>query len=81
MHKLERILVLIDDANDWVGKIVSFLTLAMIAVLMWEIALRYVFNRPTIWAHELSTMMFGAYLLLAGGYVLCHRAHVNMDIL
>lgn len=80
MGKTERLLGLIDNINEWSGRIIGPLCLVMMAVLMWEITLRYFFNKPTIWAHELSGMLFGAYFILGGGYALRHQAHVNMDL-
>lgn len=81
MSKVKRLLALVDNVNEWAGRVVAPVCLVMIAILMWEITLRYVFNNPTHWAHETSTMLFGAYWVLAGGYTLRHRAHVNMDII
>ena len=81
MHKVERLLGRIDNLNERVGRIVSYLCLLMMAVLMWEIVLRYFFNNPTIWAHETSALLYGTYFVLGGAYVLRHRAHVTMDII
>jgi TRAP-type mannitol/chloroaromatic compound transport system permease small subunit len=50
------------------------------AVIVWEITMRYIFNRPTIWAHELSIMVFGVLTIMGGAYTLRYRAHVNMDL-
>ncbi len=77
---MERFLGFIDKLNEWVGRIFSILCLFMVAVIMLEVVLRYVFNNPTRWAHETSAMLFGAYFILTGGYLLRHRGHVNMDI-
>ena len=46
-----------------------------------EVVLRYFFNSPTVWANELAQMLFGAYAILAGGYILRSGGHVNVDIL
>ena len=35
---------------------------------------------PTIWISELSAMLFGAFIMLGGGYTLYRGAHANMDI-
>lgn len=67
--------------NDRLGRLVSFLALGMFGLLIVEVALRYVLRAPTVWTNELAQMLFGAYAVLAGGYLLAHRAHVNVDIL
>ena len=66
--------------NDWVGKITSMLVFPMIGVLVWEVIMRYVFNQPTIWAHELSAMLYAIFFLLGGAYTLRWKAHINVDI-
>ena len=43
--------------------------------------MRYVFNKPTIWAHETSQYFFGAHFMMAGAYALRNHAHVNVEIL
>jgi len=42
---------------------------------------RYLFDAPTIWAHQASYLMFGMQYLLAGAFALLHGAHVRVDVL
>ncbi|PIE14332.1 MAG: C4-dicarboxylate ABC transporter substrate-binding protein [Rhodobacterales bacterium] len=76
-----RYLTLQDGLSDFVGRAISWLTLAMIAVLALEIVARYFLNSPTIWAHETSTMLYGAFCMLAGSYTLRHRGHVRSEVI
>jgi TRAP-type mannitol/chloroaromatic compound transport system permease small subunit len=71
----------IDWINEKAGKVISFLILILVAVVLYEICARYLFNRPTIWAQEISQMIYGAYVILLGGYVLQRGGHVNVEIL
>lgn len=71
----------IDTISDKTGKGVSFFILILAIALMYEVVARYVFNKPTQWAHELGMFMFGSACMLAGAYVLLHKAHVNLDLL
>jgi len=66
--------------NDWMGKIVSFLVYPVMLVLVCEVVMRYAFNRPTIWAHETSCMLYGAHFVLGGAYALRHDAFVNVEV-
>ena len=70
----------IDAINERAGKGISFLALCMIGILCWEVLLRYVFNAPTIWAHEVSCHIFAAYSVLGGAYVLLVNEHVRSDV-
>lgn len=67
--------------NRWVAGAVSALVFVMVAVIGYEVVSRYFFDAPTVWAMELSTLLFGPYFMLAGPYLLHTAGHVNVDIL
>jgi len=71
----------IGKLNTFLGKTFCFLILPLIGILCYEVISRYVFNAPTIWAHEISGHIFGAYAIIGGGYVLLHREHIKSDVL
>ena len=81
MRLVTRYLVLQDGLSDVVGRAISWLSLGMIGVLMLEIVARYFLNAPTIWAHETSTMLYGAFCMLAGAYTLRHGGHVRSEVI
>lgn len=70
----------IDILNEWVGRVLSLLIIPMTLIAVIEVILRYVFNRPTIWAWDINMMLLGAFSILAGGYVLLKQGHVTMDV-
>ena len=74
------LLQFIDTVNKWIGRAVSFLIVVLTGAVTYEVVARYVFKHPTIWAHETSSMLFGAYILLGGAYTLQVGGHVNMDV-
>jgi TRAP-type mannitol/chloroaromatic compound transport system permease small subunit len=78
---MKRFLRMIDRINERTGRLVSYLIIILVAVILYEICARYLFNRPTIWANEISQMIYGAYVILLGGYVLRQEGHVNVEIL
>lgn len=81
MSILKALLKLIDTVNDKVGNFLSYFLFFFFLLLLMEVVLRYFFNSPTVWANELAQMLFGAYAILAGGYILRTGGHVNVDIL
>ena len=81
MRQIKRLLTIIDRLNDQVGKIVSMLIIFMVLVLVYEVVLRYIFNAPTLWAHETSEYFFGVHFFLGGAYALRHAAHVNVEVI
>jgi len=81
MFKVDRLLHVIDNVNEWVGKVVSFFTLAIIAVITYEVVMRYLLVKSQSWAPEMSTFLFGGLFLLGGGYGYLYGGHVNLDLL
>ena len=81
MRQVRRFLALVDNLNDQVGKIVSMLIIFMVLILVYEVVLRYIFNSPTLWAHETSEYFFGVHFFLGGAYALRHAAHVNVEVI
>ncbi len=71
----------VENINDRMGKIISFLVYPIMLVLVYEVVMRYAFNKPTIWAHETSCMLYGAHFVLGGAYALRHGAFVNVEVL
>ena len=78
---MKKFLKFIDQMNELIGKAISYLILVLVGVIVYEIVARYFFNSPTIWAHEISQMVYGAYVILLGGYLQQRNGHVNVDIL
>jgi TRAP-type mannitol/chloroaromatic compound transport system permease small subunit len=71
---------LIDAINKHIGETLKYAIILIVFTMSIEIVMRYVFNAPTVWAPELTQMIFGIYVVLAGGYVLLCGGHVNVDI-
>lgn len=66
--------------NNLIGRLISLLVVFMTAFLLIEVFCRYVLSSPTVWANELTQLVFGFYAIMSGGYILVHRGHVNVDI-
>ncbi|MGI9337589.1 MAG: TRAP transporter small permease subunit [Gammaproteobacteria bacterium] len=67
--------------NKMTGEFAAYWTVAAVFVFYYEVIARYVFNSPTVWAHESMFLMFGMQYLLAGGFCLRENAHVRVDVL
>lgn len=70
----------ISTLNDWVGRISAFLIPLIMIILSCEVVLRYIFNRPTIWAMETSQLLMCTFVGLGGAYTALKGGHVNVDI-
>jgi TRAP-type mannitol/chloroaromatic compound transport system permease small subunit len=80
LKTLERTVNGIDVVTRWVGRVASFLIVPLIVLICYDVFMRYVLNRPTDWADELSCYLFGTMWLLGGAYASLYNAHVRMDV-
>lgn len=52
--------------------------LVAMAVLVMEVFLRYVFNSPTIWAHETTTFLSAITFIFGGLYCVARNSHIRV---
>ena len=74
-----------DGIFDIVSLILSRIAMVMIAVIVlvmfFEVIMRYIFNKPTLWANELSLWIAGFVFLFAGLYAMQQRSHIRIYII
>jgi len=70
-----------DKTNEWVGNKVSYLVFVAMLILVYEVVSRYVFDAPTIWAHEIARHVYGIQFMLAGGFGLLMGSHIVSDVI
>lgn len=81
MNLVRAAVRLIDRLNGAVGYFAAISILGLIALVCYEVFLRYAIKAPTTWGNEMISFIFAAYVMLGGGYTLLHRDHVAMDII
>jgi TRAP-type mannitol/chloroaromatic compound transport system permease small subunit len=78
---MNYVIRVIDKTNEWVGKAVSFLLIPLVLITAYEVVMRYIVQRPTIWSWDLNIQIFAAIIMLGGGYTLLNKSHVVVDVL
>jgi TRAP-type mannitol/chloroaromatic compound transport system permease small subunit len=78
--RLKKIVNIFDKISEWTGKIVSWIIVLIVGIILYEVIARYIFNKPTVWAVESSTMLHGVFLVFGGVYAMFTKSHVNMDL-
>ncbi len=78
---MKRLLKIIDAISEWSGIIFAFLLWPGVAVLVYEVGARYLFNAPTIWAHGTTQRIFAVYYFISGAYISLYKSHITMDII
>ena len=69
----------LDTFGAWSGKTVAWLILPLVFSLTYEGFARYLFNAPTLWAYDLSYMLYGSHFMLGAGYALVNKSHIRTD--
>ena len=69
----------IDTFTDFTGSIFAWLSMPLVAGVAYEVFARYLFNAPTIWAYDLTYMLYGALFMLGAAYALHKGAHIRTD--
>ena len=79
--KIEPVVNGINALNEWVGKAVSVLFIALVATVCIDLFTRYFTGKSTDWAFDINYMIYGTNFMLAGAYTMKHDAHVRVDVL
>lgn len=69
----------LDGLSDWTGRIVAWLIIPMVASLVYEVVARYVFDAPTVWAYDMTFMLYGTFFMVGAAYTLAAKGHIRTD--
>ncbi|MBM3346162.1 MAG: TRAP transporter small permease [Betaproteobacteria bacterium] len=85
MDALERVFARLGQAARraaWLANAASVASLvAVVAILIYEIVARFIFNRPTGWSDEAAAYLMPSVVFLAAGHALLHDGHIRVDTL
>ena len=70
-----------DRISGWVGSGISWLTLFLVLVTVYDVTLRHGFNAGSIKAQELEWHLFALIFLLGASYTLREKGHVRVDVI
>jgi TRAP-type mannitol/chloroaromatic compound transport system permease small subunit len=77
---LGKIIHFIDRIAEWSGKILGWLVIPLVGGLVYEVFARYLFHAPTIWAYEITYMLYGTIFMAGAAYTLYKQSHIRTDI-
>ena len=78
---MKAIISIIDNITEWTGKATSWLILAMVLLICYDVTMRYLFQQGSVALQELEWHLFALIFLLGCAYTLKHNEHVRVDIL
>jgi TRAP-type mannitol/chloroaromatic compound transport system permease small subunit len=70
-----------NKVTEWVALIGSFGNVLIIFAVCFEVIMRYVFDKPTIWSVEVSSYLLLLVIFTATAYTLQTDGHVRVDII
>lgn len=72
---------IVDKVTWTLSRVTMILPAVIVAIMFWEVLMRYLFVRPTLWVNEMSLWVAGAVYLLAGLYAMQQRSHIRITLL
>jgi len=78
---VRAVLGYIDRISELTGKAVSWLAVLVTVALCYEVASRYLFGSPTVWAFDVSYMLGGTLFAVGIAWTLQTGGHVRGDII
>ena len=79
-HSLVAVSKKIDLFTTLSGNVIGWMIIPMILSLAYEVIARYVFGAPTIWAYDMTFMLYGAFFMLGSSYTLKNKGHIRTDM-
>ncbi len=79
--KSSKFVYAIESLSVWVGRAFGWCILVLTLSVSYEVFVRYILNKPTVWAFDMMVQMYGALFMMAGAYALAQDTHVRGDVL
>jgi len=71
----------IEWLSNWSGIATAWLIIPMTLAVTWEVVARHFFRAPTVWAFDVTYMLYGTHFMLGTAYTLMRIGHVRTDML
>ena len=71
----------VDRLAVFLGRVTMMMIVLLCGVMLYEVFVRYLLNKPTIWANELSLWIAGFIFLTSGLYAMQQRSHIRIYLL
>ena len=62
-----------------IGKKLSWIYAVIVVISFYEVLMRYVFNRPTVWVHETSLALAAIAMIYGGLYAFAQDKHITIS--
>ncbi|MCF8079161.1 MAG: TRAP transporter small permease subunit [Desulfobacterales bacterium] len=80
MNALKQMVTAVEWINKKLFNLTSLLFVPMTLIAVFEVTMRYLFNRPTSWAWDVNSQLFALLVIFGAAHTLAKGGHVVMDI-
>jgi len=81
MTILKNSIQLINRLNEFIGKRIAFLVIAMMVIIVYDVTMRYQYSIGSVALQELQWHLFALIFLLGSAYTLKYDEHVRVDVI
>jgi len=74
-----RLTQALDAITRVVGRVTAWLIIPMVGSLVYEVFARYLFDAPTVWAYDMTYMLYGTFFMLGSAWTLQRGGHIRTD--
>ncbi len=78
---MEHYVLFADKLSAWFGKAFAWCIMVMAFGVGYEVFMRYFLGAPTVWAFDISYIMYGTLFMMGGAYTLSRNGHVRGDFI
>ncbi len=78
---MRSLLTFIDSLSEYAGKLASLFCIALVLMICFDVIARYVFNAPTMWGTDISSMLGLSIAAFGLGYTHRHGGHIRVDVI
>lgn len=80
MKAITLIAKYLSAVNEWFGRAVAWLVLALVLLVSYDVTMRYLFSSGSIALQELEWHLFSIIFLMGAAYTSKHDDHVRLDL-
>jgi TRAP-type mannitol/chloroaromatic compound transport system permease small subunit len=78
---MKTILKAVDSISEWGGRAVKWFSIILVALMTYEVIMRYVFDAPTLWGFETAIMLGATLYVIGWSWGEKHGIHIRVDVI
>lgn len=80
-QNVRTVIRVIDRFTHATGWVFAWMSVILMVAIVYHVTMRYAFNAPTVWAYDVSYMLYGSMFMLGAAYCLSRGGHIRTDFI